>query len=336
MKNIVVLDEYNEIDLKPSALFDKYLALVQKDVAQIAQKKDALKNAACPGCTHAEVLSTFEKFGLKYNECARCRSLYISPRPDDAALNKFFTQSPSRQFWNQEYYNSTKRKRQEKIIKPRFQWILDSTQEYCPAAQHFVDINANQPGYSDELAQMQDFKKKTLVDPLVPIDKIPSGVEIFKAPWWQLSWQKEVDVVSLFEVVDRTSDVEALFKKVNQILKKGGLCFMTSILASGFDVQVLWDKAKNLFPPDRLNVLTVEGIKALAERYGFECLEISTPGIFDLESVEKAYRANPKIQLPRFVEYLINSRSEEYKKIFQNSLQACLLSSYGRILIQKK
>ncbi len=92
MKNIVVLDEYNEIDLKPSALFDKYLALVQKDVAQIAQKKDALKNAACPGCTHAEVLSTFEKFGLKYNECARCRSLYISPRPDDAALNKFFTQ----------------------------------------------------------------------------------------------------------------------------------------------------------------------------------------------------------------------------------------------------
>lgn len=333
MKNIVVLDEYNEIDLKPSALFDKYLALVEKDVAQLT--KGSLKDAACPGCGRTETVSTFAKFGLKYNECAGCRSLYISPRPDDATLNKFFTQSPSRIFWNQEYYGSTKRKRQEKIIKPRFQWIIDSTQEYSPKAQHFVDINANQFGYSDELAQAKDFAKKTLVDPLVPVTSTYE-VEILKTPWWQLSWQKEVDVVSLFEVVDRTSDVEALFKKLNQILKKGGLCFMTSILASGFDVQVLWEKAKNIFPPDRLNVLTVEGIKALAARHGFECLEFSTPGIFDLETVEKAYRSNPEIQLPRFVEYLINSRSEEYKKSFQNCLQANLLSSYGRILIQKK
>lgn len=111
---------------------------------------------------------------------------------------------------------------------------------------------------------------------------------------------------------------------------------MTVILISGFDLQLLWDKSENLFPPDRLNVFSVEGLYSLFDRFDFECLEFSTPGILDVEIVTEAIKKNPDIQFPRFFEYLFEKRSDAVKRSFQEFLQEGLLSSYGRILIRKK
>jgi uncharacterized LabA/DUF88 family protein len=110
---------------------------------------------------------------------------------------------------------------------------------------------------------------------------------------------------------------------------------MTDILISGFDLQTLWNQAENVFPPDRLNVFSVEGLKALFARNGFECIEFSTPGILDLEIVDKAMEDHPEIRPPRFLEYVLRNRGVETRQSFQEFLQENLLSSYGRILIRK-
>ena len=338
MKSIVIFDEFNEIDLKPSQLLHHYMELAREDVAKFLIDGQSLVATACPACGHKEVLSAFKKFGLQYNECAQCQSLYVSSRPTDPALKQFFCQSKARTFWNKELYHLTRKKRKEKIIKPRFQWIVDSTQEYLPQAKHIVDINANQYGYIEEMRNTRLFQQKSLLDPFAILgqEEFDPAIEIVRSPWWQTNWKETVDVISLFEVIDRVCDVDGLFQKAQQMLKKGGLCFITTILVSGFDLQTLWEKAENIFPPDRLNVFSVEGLQQLFQRHKFECLEFSTPGILDVEIVEKAYQENPEIKLPKFVEYLFNKRKSDVKKAFQEFLQANLLSSYGRILIRKK
>lgn len=338
MKSIVIFDEYNEIDFKPSELLHKYVELTEKDVASFLIEEQTLEEVSCPGCAGKEAALAFEKFGLRYVECLSCHTLYISPRPSDAVLNRYYSQSPARRFWHEEILKATLKKRQEKIVKPRFEWIAESVGEYLPGAEHFVDINTDQYGYIEELARTDLFKRKTLINPFVKLEEaqLSVNIELMSLPWWDVQLSNQVDVISMFEVADRTSDVNALLAKVSRMLKKGGLCFVTAILISGFDLQILWSKAENLYPPDRLNVFSVEGLQTLFERHGFEALEFSTPGILDVEIVVNAVRRDQEIELPRFIRYLLEARGEETKLSFQEFLQAALLSSYGRVLLQKR
>ena len=336
MRNIVTFDEYSEGDLKPGNLINDYIQLVEEDIATFFLQGECLRYYPCPGCLDKNISSSFVKFGLNYVECERCHTLRITPRPDESALRRYFLESQARRFWREELSQLTKGKRQEKIVRPRYEWIVDSTFEYYPDARHILDINTNQEIVLNEISSAEVFKRKTVVDPLIPVDEVLfPKLDVILAPFSDVNPTEKVDVITLFEVLDHTSDVETLFQKIYGMLKKGGLCFLTSILCSGFDIQILWDKAQNLFPPDRLNVFSVEGLEALFLRHGFKCLEFSTPGVLDVEIVSNALENNLSSDIPKFVKYLIENRDSNVKRDFQEFLEASLLSSYGRILLQK-
>jgi hypothetical protein len=337
VKNIVLFDEFNEIDFKPSDLLHEYIRLTEADASHFFAEKADLRPCVCPGCHAGEIRSSFPRFGMRYVECNRCGTLYISPRPDDQAMEDYYHNSSARRFWREELSRMTGKKRREKIIKPRFEWILDSATEYIPDAVHIVDINTDQYGYIDALIENRTFAKKTLLNPYLPLDnlRLNDTINVVNIPLEEKALDNEVNAVTIFEVADRTSDVDRFFKNIYHMLKKHGLCFLTGILISGFDLQTLWEKAENIFPPDRMNVFSVEGLKALFKRHDFECLEFSTPGILDVEIVEKAIEGGAEISIPRFMEYLLKNRSKETKQSFQEFLQQNLLSSYGRILLRK-
>ncbi len=327
MKSTVVCDEFSETSLKPSDLLDEYIRLVEGDMKDFFQDKK-LSDFPCPACNSKNKITAFDKFGLSYVECADCNTLYVNPRPSDLDLRSYYLESKAANFWRNQLSKSTEEERLNKVIRPRVQWLIESTQEYLPSAQHWVDINPTQPGQAAEMA-ISFFDRKTIVSPFFQSFDI-AGLEMSDG-----EGLNEVDVVSLFDVANRTSDVSSLFEKMHGLLKKGGLCFITAILVSGFDLQVLWENAHNIYPPDRLNVFSVEGLKFLAKRYGFECLEFSTPGVFDVELVMKVLEQQPDLQLNRFVRYFMHHRDEEVKKRFQEFLQESLLSSYGRVILQK-
>ncbi len=334
MKNVVVSDEYNELDLKPSDLLREYIQKTQEDVSLLLAKPAGLKACVCPGCGSRDVRPAFKKFGLQYQECTVCKTLYVSPRPDDKALNNYYANAGARIFWRDRLSKSTDKKRKEKIIKPRFQWLIDSTQEYLPRATHWADLHTTQYGYIEEMLYTEFFRKKTLISPFLK-KEIDPRVAVFEGENWDQHFQGQVDVVSLFEVADHVADIEGLFQKVYRALKPKGLCFVTAILVSGFDIQTLWEKAENVYPPDRLNVFSVDGFKNLFERHHFECVEFSTPGVLDFDIVAKAAHNNGEWGQYRFIKQIIDSKDEQVKHAFQDFLQGNLLSSYGRILIRK-
>jgi 2-polyprenyl-6-hydroxyphenyl methylase/3-demethylubiquinone-9 3-methyltransferase len=336
MKHIVTFDEYAEIEIKPSLQMGEYLRLVERDVKDFFIRANGLKPCACPGCGSVRIQSSFPRFGLRYAECADCRTLYVSPRPGDAAVEDFYRRSPARVFWREELSGRTLTRRKEKIIKPRFEWILDSTAEYLPGAAHLVDVNTDQFGYIEEMAVSPEFRRKTLFRPFLPPEMMRAKIEIVRERGEIEALAGRVDVITLFEVADRTADVDALFALVCTSLRGGGLCFMTDILVSGFNLQVLWDRAANVFPPDRLNVFSVEGLMALFARHDLECIEFSTPGILDVEIVRNAVKNDPEAALPRFIDYMVRQRNPDVLHNFQQFLQNNLLSSYGRVLLRKK
>ena len=314
------------------------MELTQKDVDAFLIKNTELKECPCPGCLSEDSVLAFSKFGLKYVECQKCYTVYISPRPDDRAIHRYYEQASSMIFWRERLSTLTSQKRKEKILAPRFQWVLESTREYLPNAHSLIDIHTNQQGYIEEMQKDTFFDYKILINPFLSLnmEKKNPKIKVLRTSLDEVDIKREASVVCIFEALDHTSNVETLFHSVHEMLQDGGLCFITGILISGFDLQVLWDKADNLYPPDRLNVFSVEGLKTLFERCRFECLEFSTPGVLDLEIITKKIFQGSQAQLPRFLKYVLKNRDEEIKRSFQKFLQSALLSSYGRILLRKQ
>lgn len=337
MKTTVRYDDIREFELKPGSALTTYLQLTQSDVKEYFLSGSPLSESNCPACLNSERNEAFTKFGLKYWECSHCKSLYISPRPAESTIDEYYQKSEARRFWAQQFLPETESKRREKLFKPRVQWIIDTVEEYFPSAQRVTSINDIHPPFIAELIESSYFKEINIINPktgLKQINNEQQEVRLIEDSFEDIPTPS--DAVTLFEVIDRLADVEAFFNTLEKMLVPGGLCFLTTISISGFDLQVLWEKSSSIFPPDRINVLSTEGLMLLFERHGFECIELSTPGLLDIQIVANAYKKDPQLNLPRFVKYLLENRDIDALQSFQEFLQMNRLSSFTRIAAQKK
>lgn len=138
----------------------------------------------------------------------------------------------------------------------------------------------------------------------------------------------------LLESLDRVDDPAALIEAVSGCLVDGGLLFVTALVASGFDVAVLGTRNLYLYPPDRANCFSLQGLSALLERYGFTLLEVSTPGVLDVEIVQTHCQRDPTIPLSPFERQLLQSEPET-RQSFQTFLQQRGMSSFARLVGRK-
>lgn len=336
MKTTVQYSDIREFELKPGETLGTYLRLTESDV-QAFFLNGPLTDCACPACMSESRVESFVKFGLQYCECARCGTLYVSPRPSESAVDAYFQKSKAHQFWGKQLSSATKAKRREKVFKPRVDWIIDTVEEYYPSARRIRDVNSIHLPFLEELAASKHFKELVAVNPRVDLagaDFDQGTMEIVSKPIGAVPGK--ADAVTLFEVIDRLSDVGGFFGALERAMVPGGLCFLTTISISGFDLQVLWEKSHSIFPPDRMNAFSIQGLTALVERHGFECIELSTPGILDVQIVASALRENPQLELPRFVKYLLTNRDAEAQQSFQEFLQMNRMSSFVRAVLRKK
>ncbi len=332
MKNIVINEHYAQADLKPSALLDEYVSLLSADVRTLLAS-GKLVACACPACSSKNTEKSFDKLSLSYQSCKDCGTVYVSPRPNDGAIMEFFAKAPSKVFWREKLSEVSRQSRKAKIIKPRMEWIMDSTAEYVPKAAHWADIHTAQERYLEAMASSQ-FKEKTLIAPYCHV-KTPEAFSVVAGPLEAVALKKAADVITLFEVLDHAADPSLLLSFVHKNLTSGGLCFITCILSSGMDVRELGARAKNIYPPDRLNVFSANGLQDLSARHGFECLEFSTPGILDVDIVAAALKEDPSVPVSPFIKDLVLNASADVRGNFQEFLQANMLSSYGRVLLRK-
>jgi hypothetical protein len=333
MRSSIIMDQFHEADFKPSELYSKYLKMLEKDVADLLVSS-AKNMISCPACSCETTGGSFQKFGLTYHECSDCMTLYVSPCPSSEDILRFYEDAPAEKYWRNHLSKIAEDKREQKIILPRIEWMLESAQEYLfstPKAAAFL--------YSSELGYAKYVSQKInsvyFIRPFVSEDSLASYPSLNILP--SLDELPElVDMISLNETLDHLPETSDFLAKVNRALKPGGLCFITSILSSGINILLLREHASNIFPPDRLNIFSVEGLNQLFRKFDFEVLEFSTPGILDMEMLHHAIQRQPDLPELRFVRYLLKNRNELEQKAFQEFLQASLMSSYGRILLRKR
>lgn len=339
MKTVVLERDVHELEIKPHALLSEYRALVERDVRERFAVDERLEPCSCPGCRSARTRRAFEKLGFQYVECADCGTLYVSPRPSDEALVAFYRDSTSSRFWRDRIGIETRDSRREKVFRPRSRWVLDVIDRHRPDGTRVIVA-----GYHGELLVSELSRQATrplrfiATNPVADIELGGLGlpnVEIRPTHPAELDRVGPADLFLAFDLIDRTADVDRLFSAARAALPFGGLFVGSTTLITGFDLQVLWDRSETIQPPERLNLLSAEGLQALVERHGFEALEFSTPGVFDVEIVQRTLAADPNVDVSRFIKYVLQHRDETALNALQEYLQQNRLSSFARIALRK-
>lgn len=327
-----------EDDIRPAALLDEYFRLLKLDAERLARKSSDFVEVPCPFCGKREPSESFLKDGFDYNLCAGCGSLYVSPRPTAGQLAQYYVDADAVRFWSEQFYRSTASARREKMFRPRARLIAElARQGAFEDLETFVDVGA---GYGLFLQEVRDAR---VFQNLLGLEPEPKLASICRSEGFEIveKWVEDVregelqaSAAACFEVIEHVFDPLSFLAGCGRLLKTGGVLVLTTLTIDGFDLQVLWDRSRSITPPQHLNFPSLEGMSRLLVRAGLEEVDLSTPGELDLDIIRNLLRANPSMDLPRFVRRLALSE-DGVRAEFQEFLRQNRLSSHLRCLARK-
>jgi hypothetical protein len=333
MKHVVIQDEIRGTDIRPAKLFSRFRELAIADAERLLSDPADHVEVNCPACDHGGRKAAFEKFGYQYVQCFQCGTVYVSPRPSRASLNRYRTEGEAIRFRAGEFAETTGNARRLHVLHSHAVWMGQLYDEMGnPEANRYADIGTNYPMVFEEVGRLGLFQSMETVKPLPGLEEScrSNGAAAPEAA------PRGLGLVSAFEQLEHQFSPEALLRDAWEMLAAGGLFIFTTRTISGFDLQALWEHVPYIYVPEHLNLLSIEGVAPLVERVGFELVELSTPGLLDVELTLGAMEQDPTIRLSRFADYLLRHRPMDTLADFQRFLQKNRLSSHLRVALIKR
>lgn len=318
-----------EHDIRPAALLEQYLALSAADAESCFGDRDRVETN-CVACESTKSVNVMSKNGFLFSECNRCRTLFQTPRPSMKEFEKFYKDSLSNKFWSNEFFPAVLEVRREQVFKPRAASLSKSCEKLGIEVSQIADIGAGHGILLEEWRKIHPESELLAIEPShsmaeicrsknIPV--IEDIVENVKAE------SINVDLVVSFEVFEHVHDPFSFVRSLATMAGVGNYVFISTLCVDGFDIQTLWEKSNSIFPPHHLNFVSVDGFYKLFNRAGLKIVELSTPGVLDVDIVRNFLKSNPEnAQISRFTKKILSS--DELSKEFQTFLSENLLSSH--------
>jgi hypothetical protein len=337
MKTVVSVQEMAELEIKPSTQLAEWRHLVEAEIANRWNDRSHWISVPCPACANDAAQPAFERFGIAYVECKACGTLYACLRPDENVLSAWYRESSPARFWRERVLPTSAAARQEKIVRPRADWVLDGIAEYAPQARRLVDLSPHGRPLLDAISEeAPGLTELFAVGVTADLEgKSTRRVHVQPTAVVDLPTLGPTDIVLAVDVLDRAADLGALVAALERLAAPGGVVFATCPVASGFEVQALWDRSPTIIPPDKLTLPTLDGLMRRFPPPAWEVLELSTPGMFDVETVRQAIAADPGGPWPRVVRALVERTDAAGREALVEFLQARRLSSFARLVVRR-
>src|SRR6266568_6381668 len=240
-------------------------------------------------------------------------------------------------FWSSHFYKDTYEARKEKIFRPRAARVREIVERYSVQPRALVDVGAGYGIFLEEL------KSLDLFDNLIAVELNPElaaicekkGFRVVPTRLEAVPYRKvRANCASAFEILEHVFAPAEFLKAVHNLLEPQGLLILTTLTVSGFDIQVLWQNSKSVHPPHHLNLISVNGMQQLIARSRFQALEITTPGVLDVDIVANAVKEDANIELPRFISHLLKC-DVRTRQNFQEFLKSNHLSSHIQVVARR-
>lgn len=324
-----------EEDIRKRDVLNRYLELVREDAARLFMDRSAFQRIDCPACGSQELTQQFEKIGFNYVQCKECETLFVNPRPACQDLMKIYVDSPSTRFWVADFFLPTVEVRREKIFKPRAEFIAERFPdiEFGKTA----DIGAGFGLFLEEMKKKWPESNLIAIEPSIDMAKIcrKKGFTVLETTLESVGLNERFELMTAFELFEHLHDPLPFIEKVHNLLNPGGYLFLTTLNGLGFDIQILWERAKSVFPPHHLNFFNPHSMEMLLTRNGFEIIEICTPGQLDWDIIESGYR-HEGLDPGRFFKTVFRYGTDQAKRELQQWIKANNFSSHMRVIAKKR
>jgi len=251
-------------------------------------------------------------------------SIFLAELPDPQAwaglLRRVvgFRQSP------EAFHADLAQSRTDHVYAPKLEWIQETLRLQQMTSPRILEVMTAPSRLTPLLIESQSFTEVLPVEEMALAHQTDTGAQ----------GAAMAQAAVLLESLDRVDDPEALLRGVARRLERGGLLFVTALVASGFDMATLGVQNRYLYPPDRVNCFSLRGLEHLIRRAGFVPLEVSTPGVLDVGIVRAHLKHEPLIPLSPFERQIVEA-SDETREAFQTFLQQQGLSSFARIVARR-
>jgi hypothetical protein len=261
--------------------------------------------------------------GLAYVRCPETGSLFLAQLPAEPGRWATLLAQVSRYRHSPAAFHvELAQSRADNVYAPKLEWIRDTLRLQGLERPRLLEVTTPPSDFTPLLKESGVFSTVLVADETVSMRTPRDGEEAAEA-------------AVLLESLDRVDDPAALLKAVAERVTAEGLVFVTALVASGFDVTVLGLRNLYLYPPDRTNCFTVQGLSRLLEQSGFTLVEVSTPGVLDVAIVKAHLQQDPLLlDLPPFERQLI-AADEDTQEAFQAFLQQQGLSSFARVVARR-
>lgn len=323
----------NEEEIRPNDIFDEYLRLCEIDSYKYF--KDSKYNEInCPACENAGDFS-FTKNDFTYKLCAKCSTLFVSPRPASSAFQKYYLESDSVRYWASTFYKETAKSRREKVWRPKAKSIIQIINSYELSNYSLIDIGAGYGIFCEELQQISDISV-TAIEPGPDLSNIcrKKGLNVINNFLENVNSEELIKgpkIFTSFELFEHLHNPKKFLLSLLDLMKSKDIFIFTTLSGNGVDIQALWENSKSIYPPHHLNFFNTFSIELLLSKLGFKILEISTPGQLDIDILMN----NENLIRDRFWKTFIKHSSKSSRAQMQSLISKSGLSSHMMVCCQK-
>lgn len=315
-------EEENRIHkkMKKNPFFEQELGIAEKFARNHPSNPE--KRIQCVVCGGSRLSYFYEKWGVNYLRCEDCYSVVADVKEETIAeyigLKELQTLRLS-----EEYQKNGTEGRQQKW-EEFLDWLKYRTFRYCGRNTRFSVLN-----YGTRWEGVEQFLRKSdlcetyeLRDSILENASQESGRE-----------KKPVDIVLALDYIQQKIKPAQFFREAHNNLKKGGLFILGTKVGSGFDILSLRENNRNVFPYEHVLMPSREGIEILFSQAGFELLEFTTPGTFDLNYVKS--NRDGLASNDYFMKYFLDTATASSEAEFQRFIQKSGLSSYAQVIARR-
>ena len=316
--------EFLDLSIQKESIHPESIFENERDLAQtfVSRMQVGANIQACPVCGASRNEILFKKWGIPYAICGHCWSASLSISPDNQTIAEYFYRSKlSRLRASRDYQQNVTNNRRE-LWERQIGWMEGRIARYLGNPKYSViDWGSKFVGWTDFLSTASFVETLDVEEPLPPI--LRSERE-----------KHEANIVCLMDVLQRISQPREEISKIHRALIPDGLLIATCRSGSGFDILTLREHSDSVFPLDHILLPSPKGMEILLEEAGFEVLEITTPGLFDMKYIQKAKANIPVDQY--FARYMIDLDDDHILERMQGFLQRNNLSSHLRVVAKRR
>jgi cyclopropane fatty-acyl-phospholipid synthase-like methyltransferase len=322
-----------ENDIRPQELFDELLRLNKLDIEKYFSNS-INETIMCPACGE-DGKSSFIKNSFNFDECQKCKTLYVSPRPRKEYFDAYYTDSQSIKYWATTFYKATEQNRREMLWKPKAKMIKNKIDNFAPNTEKIIDIGGGYGLFMEEFLKIMDIKHM-IIEPSEYLSKVCKEKGLKTMVKFLEDIQKDnlpniKKTFVSFELFEHLHNPKKFLETLYNIMNKNDTFIFTTLSGIGLDIRVLWENSKAISPPMHLNFFNPKSITILLKKIGFEVLEVTTPGKLDIDIIN-----NNKDKIKdKFWKDFLEYSTEEEKQNMQKYLSENLLSSHMMIVCKK-